>query len=447
VALPAGSFILWGRVMTDSFAPFTPWRPSPPPPRPKGPPAVVIALAAVITVIFLAGGVTLAVRATEPSSSSSKVASGRSTTTSPGSTSGPSSANGRGPASTVAPGSAPSTARPGTVSPVSPLTVPPVSTPPVAAQRSNLAPSAVAAIVNPAVVDIDTRLAYQHAIAAGTGMVLTANGVVLTNNHVIDGATSIDAVSIGNGRTYSAHVLGVDPSADIAVIQLDGASGLRTITTSTSPVSPGDPVVAIGNAGGLGGIPSVTTGTVQAVDQSIIASDPASGNSEQLDGLIETNASLQPGDSGGPLVNAAGQIIGMDTAAAVPAPTAATVSFAIPIDQALAIAHQIQAGQASSTIHLGLPPFLGVQVGPGSGAGGRSGAVVAAVVAGGPAAAAGVTAGAVIVAINGKTVDSGPTLMTVLRQYAPGATVNLTWVTPAGVTRNARVTLATGPAD
>jgi S1-C subfamily serine protease len=184
---------------------------------------------------------------------------------------------------------------------------------------------------------------------------------------------------------------------------------------------------------------------VVATDQSIVASDPAAGTSEQLDGLIETNANLQPGDSGGPLINGSGQVIGMDTAASVSSGSA-NVSFAIPIGPALAIAHQIEAGQAGNGVLLGLPPFLGVQVTAGS-LGGRSGAVVAAILPGGPASGAGVAVGSLITAINGLGIDSPATLSRTLRQYHPGDGVTLSWLDKGGAPHTVRVTLGTGPAD
>ncbi len=429
--------------MTDYSQPLPPRHPYRPR-RAAGPDLIVIVLAALIAILLVGGSVTAAVKASEPSSSSTRqtAADGR-----------PSAAPGSAPSSSVPsstahpPTTAPGTTLPGgTVAPVNSSTVPRVTAPPVTAQKLRLAPSVIAALVNPSVVDIDTRLAYQHAVAAGTGMVLSSDGIVLTNNHVIDGATTIGAVSVGNGRAYPAHVLGVDPSADVALIKLDGAAGLTPITTSNAFVNTGDPVVTIGNAGGVGGTPSVTSGTVVSTNQSIIANDPAGGTSEQLDGLIETTAALQPGDSGGPLANGSGQVIGMDTAASVAGQPSPSVSFAIPIAQAMGIARQIEAGQASSTVHLGLPPFLGVTV-TGSGSGGRAGALVGTVVAGGPAAGAGIAPGALIVAVNGQTIDSPPALTAVLRQFHPGDTVTVQWFTPAGALRSARVTLGTGPAD
>ena len=175
-------------------------------------------------------------------------------------------------------------------------------------------------------------------------MVLTSSGVVLTNNHVINGATSITARDIGNGRTYQAKVVGYDHSRDIAVLQLQGASGLQTVTLGNSTsASPGQKVVALGNALGKGGTPAVATGHIASLGASITASDEGAGTSEQLTGLIHHNAGIQPGDSGGPLVNTTGQIIGINTAASqgTQFKSQQTQAFAIPINQAKAIAGQI----------------------------------------------------------------------------------------------------------
>ncbi len=256
---------------------------------------------------------------------------------------------------------------------------------------TKLTTSQIAAKVSPGLVDINTTLGYSNAKAAGTGMVLTSTGEILTNNHVIDGATSISVTDIGNGKTYQASVVGYDASKDVAVLQLQGASNLQTVTLGdSSSVAVGQKVVAIGNAEGKGGAPSVVSGTVAALGQSITASDEGSGNSEQLRGLIQSNAPIQPGDSGGSLVNSYGQVIGMDTAAssASASPTAqgtfpgqsgqsgqdgsgstssgssdtATQAFSIPINEAETVAQQIEAGTSSSTVHIGSTGFLGVQV-------------------------------------------------------------------------------------
>ncbi len=185
-----------------------------------------------------------------------------------------------------------------------------------ATSKTMLSTSQIASRVDPGLVDVVSTLGDEQATAAGTGIVLTSNGEILTNNHVIDGATSIKVTDIGNGRTYTAKVVGYDATQDVAVIQLQNASGLTVASLGdSSTVQTGDNVVALGNAGGKGGTPSVAAGTVTALNQAITASDEGSGNSEQLTGLIETNADIQPGDSGGSLVNAYGQVIGMDTAA------------------------------------------------------------------------------------------------------------------------------------
>ncbi len=169
---------------------------------------------------------------------------------------------------------------------------------------------------SPGLVDVNSTLGYEGASGAGTGIVLTSTGEILTNNHVIDGATSISVTDVGNGKTYKATVVGYDKSHDIAVLQLQGASGLKTAKIGdSSKATVGESVVAIGNAGGTGGTPSAAGGSIIALNQQITASDELGGASEQLTGLIEVNADVQPGDSGGSLVNSAGQVIGIDTAA------------------------------------------------------------------------------------------------------------------------------------
>ena len=234
---------------------------------------------------------------------------------------------------------------------------------------------------------------------------------MLTNNHVIEGATSIKAIDIGNGRTYTATVVGYDASHDVAVIQLQDASGLTTASLGdSSTVQSGDSVTALGNAEGKEGTPAVATGTVTALNQSITASDELSNVSEQLTGLIETNAPIQPGDSGGPLVNSYGQVIGMDTAASSNyqlqgQSSTATQAYAIPINDALSIAKQIEAGTTSADVHIGATAFLGLESGGSSsnsrrvrrsaGSAGRtaragtSGVTIAGTVSGSPAANAG----------------------------------------------------------
>jgi S1-C subfamily serine protease len=307
--------------------------------------------------------------------------------------------------------------------------------------------SDIAAKVDPAVVDVNTVLGYQNARAAGTGMVLTSSGLVLTNNHVIAGATSISVTDVGNGRTYDASVVGYDRSDDIALIQLKDASGLATVAIGdSSTVRVGDAVVAIGNAGGAGGTPAVAPGTVTALNRSITASDPSAGTSERLTGLIEVGADIVSGDSGGPLVNSSGQVIGIDTAASAGFQYQDSgEGYAIPINAAMSIARQIEAGQGSSTVHIGATAFLGVQTRAGGRGQSATGAAVAGVLSGSPAAAAGLGQGDVIQYVDGYPIDSATTLTTLLDRHHPGDRVKVAWMDPAGRTHSATVTLATGP--
>jgi S1-C subfamily serine protease len=288
------------------------------------------------------------------------------------------------------------------------------------------------------IVEIDTVLQYQSAEAAGTGIVLTSSGEVLTNNHVVDGATSITVTVASTGTTYTATVVGTDPTDDVAVLQLTNASGLQTAKLSTSAATVGEAVTGVGNAGGTGTL-TAATGTVTALDQTITASDENGSNAEQLTGLIETNAPIQAGDSGGPLYGSSGTVIGMDTAASS---GGATQGYAIPIATAEAIAKQIESGVDDATIHQGLPGFLGVSVQDTTG-----GAGIAGVLSGGPADTAGITAGDVITSVGGTSVGSAADLSSVMAGYDPGDRVPVTWTTTSGTTQTATVTLATGPAD
>jgi S1-C subfamily serine protease len=306
--------------------------------------------------------------------------------------------------------------------------------------------AAIADATDPSVVDINAKLGYQQAAAAGTGMVLTSDGEVLTNNHVIAGSTSLTGTVVG-GKTYTVTVLGTDPSEDVALIKLDGASGLKPIKTGDpSKLVIGDPIVAIGNAGGLGGTPSVVTGTVSGLDQSVTASDGGGGNAEQLSGLIQINAPLQPGDSGGPLINASSQVVGMNTAASATnrVETQSSVGFAIPITRGVSIADQIAAGKGSATILIGLPGFLGVSIANSVGAAG--GAPLSGVLPGSPAEKAGLAAGDVITAVNGQVVDSPKSLTTIMQQHHPGDKVVVAWADVAAKKHTATLTLTTGPA-
>jgi S1-C subfamily serine protease len=323
--------------------------------------------------------------------------------------------------------------------------------------------AAVASAVSPGLVDINVTLGYLQASAAGTGMVLTSNGVVLTNNHVIEGATSISVTDVGNGKAYDANVVGYDRSDDVAVLQLVDASGLTTVTLGdSSAVQTGESVVAVGNAGGTGGTPSSASGSITGVDQSIVAANEGGGSSQQLTGLIATDADVVAGDSGGPLVDGSGRVIGMDTAGSTSSggqlgggqfgrgqagggqigggQAGGGQGYAIPINQAVSIASQIEAGSSSSTVHIGATAFLGIGA-----ADVVSGAGITGVLSGGAAAQAGLTAGDTITSLVGQAVTGGQSLTDVLLSERPGTTVQVHYLTGNGTQHAASVKLASGP--
>ncbi len=282
---------------------------------------------------------------------------------------------------------------------------------------------------------------------------LTSNGEILTNNHVIDGATSISVTDVGNGQTYKANVVGYDRTGDIAVIQLVGASGLQTAKLASSLPSVGEGVVGVGNAGGTGGTPSSAGGSVTALSQSITASDSGGGNSENLSGLIQMNCDIQPGDSGGALVDAAGNVVGMDTAASTGTTDlgGTAQAYAIPIGTALSVAKNIEAGRGSSTIHIGATGFLGIQVQDSSatGLGGTgtssNGAVVDGTLPASPGANAGLVQGDVITGVDASPVSDSGDLSAALELHHPGDVIHLQWTDQSGVSHTSSVTLAVGP--
>jgi S1-C subfamily serine protease len=293
-------------------------------------------------------------------------------------------------------------------------------------------------------VDINTNLSYEGASAAGTGIVLSATGEVLTNNHVIDGATSISVTDIGNGKTYNAHVVGYNRTSDVAVVQMEQASGLSVASTSTTPAVVGQSVVALGNAGGAGGQPSVAGGSITALNQAITASDGGSGgNSENLTGLIETNANIQPGDSGGALSDVKGHVIGINTAASTGGVVGSVTNqaYAIPMSTALSIAGEIESGKGGTGVHLGTTAFIGIDVQSSS----SGGAVVAQVIPGSPATATGLVAGDTITGVNGVTITTPSDVSTQLSGKHAGDTITIDWTDASGLSHSASLTLASGP--
>ena len=335
--------------------------------------------------------------------------------------------------------------------------------------------------VEPGIVDVTSNLRYLQETAEGTGFVIdAAAGLVLTNNHVIDGATNVTVTPVLSGKSYPARVLGYDRTDDVALLQVQGAAGFKAVTLGDSSHLPvGTPVLAIGNEAGQGGSPTVAPGVISSLDRTIVASDQSSGLTETLYGMLQTSADIRPGDSGGPLADAAGQVIGIDTAAGG---NTVYSGYAIPINQALPIARRIAAGKPGPRIQLGLPAFLGVllpdsaspdprrqasqelrQTGvvsssgsnctsgdttavPGRIAPARAGALVDGVLCGTVAATAGLFAGDVITSIGGHAVTSPGSLTAIVSGERPGRTTQLTWISPGGSLHTAVVTLDAGPA-
>jgi len=304
---------------------------------------------------------------------------------------------------------------------------------------------AVAAKVTPAVVNIntfrqDTYVPGAQAnipIGAGTGMILSSSGEVLTNNHVVNSATLLRVTIPNHPGTYTATVVGVDPSDDVALIQIQGVSGLPTVTLGrASSLQIGQDLVAIGNALGKGGTPSATAGAVTGLNRTITANDSVDRSSELLHGMIQTDAPISPGDSGGVLATASGQVVGMITAGQNgPGQLSSQVGFAIPTDNALVIVNRIRAHQGSDTIFIGPRGFLGVSVqdltaGRAALAGvdpNITGVFVRESLPGTPAASAGIPSNVVITSIDGQGITSTTSLGTVLHRHQPGDVVQVTW--------------------
>jgi S1-C subfamily serine protease len=374
----------------------------------------------------------------------------------------------------------------------------PAGTPRDAAARQTMNDQAVYRQVVPGIVDVTSNLQYLQETAKGTGFVINAtDGLILTNNHVIDQATSVTVTLVTSGRSYPARVLGYDAADDIALLQVRGVRGLKAVRTGDSSLAAvGTPVLAIGNEAGQGGSPTVAPGVISSLGRTIVASDQSSGLTETLYGMLQTSADIRPGDSGGPLADAAGQVIGIVTAAGG---SAVYSGYAIPIKAALPIARQIAAGRGSeqsspgrsspgrsspgsSRVQIGLPAFLGVllpdstssspnrqdgqelrqagavsgnssdctaanlSVAPARVAPVRSGVLVDGVLCGTVADQAGICAGDVITSFGGHDVTSPGSLTALLRRYHPGSMVPLAWTGPDGSSHTAVVTLTAGPA-
>lgn len=299
--------------------------------------------------------------------------------------------------------------------------------------------NAIAAKVDPAIVDINTSVGTGQ--AAGTGMIISSSGEVLTNNHVIQGSTKITVTIAGRSQSYTAHLIAAVPTADIAVIQIEGVSGLPKVSfASSSTLAVGDSIVAIGNALGQGGTPAVSQGSITALDQTITASQ-AGAKVEQLAGMIQSDATIYPGDSGGPLLNSSAQVVGMITAGQGQGfrNSPSNVNYAIASDTLLDVVNQIRSHATNSAIRYSQDAYIGVNAqtldaatAAQLGLNVSSGALVRSVVPGSPAAGAGITRDSVITSVGGTPVTSIDTLGTAIKAHKPGEKVSISWVTQSG---------------
>jgi S1-C subfamily serine protease len=332
---------------------------------------------------------------------------------------------------------------------------------------------------------VSSALRYNAETAEGTGFVINAaDGLILTNNHVIRGATTVTVTLTSNGREFPARIVGEDVAADVALLQIQDPAGLATAAIgNSSALPPGSPVLALGNQAGIGGAPTVAPGVITGKGQTIQANDASSAFTETLHNMLVTNAHVAPGDSGGPLADARGQVIGMITAAGTSAPNA---GYAIPINYALAAARLIAVGHSAPGIVIGPQAFLGIVTAnagdsrsqrhasgvsspqtatpspaagtppclqtstaatpPGRTAPVRSGALVYGVLCGTGAEAAGLAAGDVITSADGRPVTSPGGLTAIVNGCRVGALVPVTWVSTAGKRQIRLVRLDVAPA-
>ena len=301
--------------------------------------------------------------------------------------------------------------------------------------------STASAALSRGVVLIESTMAT-GGTGAGTGMVLTASGQVLTNYHVVEQSTSVTVTIADTGDTYEADVLGRDATADVALLQLRNASGLATVTLDDDPVAVGSAVTAVGNSKGAGRLTAASGVVTDASTTITVSSESSASGSETLAGVIATDASAVPGDSGGPMFDAEGEVLGMTTAGSQQQGrrgSAVTVaSFAVPIDAAMDVVGQIRSGQESGTTDVGGRAYLGVTVA-------GSGLVLGTVEDGTPAASAGLEAGDTITAVDGTAVATRAELAAVLAALQPGDRVSVAWLDTAGQSRSATLTLGTSP--
>jgi S1-C subfamily serine protease len=291
------------------------------------------------------------------------------------------------------------------------------------------------------VVLVSSTVDFGAGETAGTGLVLDSSGIVVTNHHVVEGATDVEVTDAATGETYAAQVLGTDATHDVAVLRLADARDLTAVTTDTAATALGAAVTAVGDAGGDGGSLTAATGTITDLHHSITVADESGTGSSRLRDVVEVDADIIPGDSGGALLDVDGDVIGMNVAASSGSTGASGITgYVIPVARVLRIADAVLAGDGGGSVELGTDGFLGVGL-----ASGTRTAVVAGAVPGTPAADAGITAGDTVTAVDGAAVTSATRLRRLIAGHRAGDDVRVGWTDAAGGTHRATLTLVQAP--
>ncbi|MFE7802947.1 S1C family serine protease [Nocardia sp. NPDC057440] len=310
-----------------------------------------------------------------------------------------------------------------------------------------LDPVAVARVVQPALVNISTSSHSSGPGAAGSGIVLTPDGQVLTSHHVVKGAEIVTVTDVGNGLEYDATVRGYDSGADIALLELGNAADLVIATIGTSSdLRMRDEVLAIGNAGGTGGTPTAIAGSITNLNSTIVALNSADLSRKPLSNMLEVAGAVSSGQSGGALADRNGAVVGVITAASgEPEPEMGRTAngYAVPIDAAMRVVEQIRSGTPTDTVHIGPTATLGILISNAEPAG--TGARVDVAIYGMPAYAAGIVTGDVITGIDGHTVTTAQSLRAALNMRRPNDTVGLAVTGSGHVQRTIPVVLTVGP--
>ncbi|WP_067861585.1 S1C family serine protease [Nocardia shimofusensis] len=325
----------------------------------------------------------------------------------------------------------------------------------------------VAAALSPAMVHITTRTRAFGQGTAGSGIVLTADGQVLTSHHVIKGAEEVGVVSVATGEEFEATVLGYDSTADIALLALVGAKNLPTARLgSSSGLRVRDEVLALGNAGGAGGTPTATPGRITALNSTIVALNAADFSRKALRGMVEIEAPVSSGQSGGALADRQATVVGVVTASSgetrpesepaapastesqrpIPSPSRARAEparaggYAVPIDTAMKVVEQIRSGIPSDSVHIGQTATLGVLISDAR----PSGARVDVALYGMPAYGAGIRDGETIVSLDGRAIGTSRALRAAIDKRRPRETVRIGVVGANGIERVVSVELGLG---